>query len=239
MSSDTEPAEPLSVPDTPSKPSRETAFSETTNKNVEWISSPGAWTFYLGLISLSWLVSDLSWLMSELVCRLQIGTGFCRTTTTWLLTGILALHAAWNGVDICAPCSRSYHVLHASSQQGVADSLGSGQVRLYDVLGADGRRRATHHQSQIFHHGPSHFVSAGNIWVRLSEAAPWAQSGGLDSHGAGKASALSQSEDLEHQQILIFPFAAAVRNLERHAICCSCEARGGSLQFARAVPIQA
>lgn len=43
-------------PFSPSKAERDHSFGETTNKNVEWISYPGAWAFYVGLILMSWLV---------------------------------------------------------------------------------------------------------------------------------------------------------------------------------------
>lgn len=31
----------------------------TTNKNVEWLSAPGAWTFIVALIGLGWLILSL------------------------------------------------------------------------------------------------------------------------------------------------------------------------------------
>ena len=31
----------------------------TVNKNVEWLSAPGAWTFILALVLLTWLVLSL------------------------------------------------------------------------------------------------------------------------------------------------------------------------------------
>lgn len=46
-------------PFSPSKAERDHSFGETTNKNVEWISYPGAWAFYVGLILMSWLIFSL------------------------------------------------------------------------------------------------------------------------------------------------------------------------------------
>lgn len=59
MSSDTEYTEPIRTPLSPTKAGRDAGFSETTNKNVEWISSPGAWAFYVGLVFLGWLVGSV------------------------------------------------------------------------------------------------------------------------------------------------------------------------------------
>lgn len=47
--------------------------SATMNKNVEWISSPGAWAFYVGLLVFGWLAisffvdSGLAWTIVHLV----------------------------------------------------------------------------------------------------------------------------------------------------------------------------
>lgn len=38
---------------------RATPQPVTTNKNVEWLSAPGAWTFIVALIVLSWLMLSL------------------------------------------------------------------------------------------------------------------------------------------------------------------------------------
>ncbi|BDA45306.1 ORM1-like protein 3 [Coccomyxa sp. Obi] len=40
-------------------PTRRASQPVTTNKNVEWLSAPGAWTFIMALIGLGWLILSL------------------------------------------------------------------------------------------------------------------------------------------------------------------------------------
>lgn len=40
-------------------PTRRASQGVTTNKNVEWLSAPGAWTFIVALIALGWLILSL------------------------------------------------------------------------------------------------------------------------------------------------------------------------------------
>lgn len=40
-------------------PTRRASQPVTTNKNVEWLSAPGAWTFIVALIGLGWLILSL------------------------------------------------------------------------------------------------------------------------------------------------------------------------------------
>ncbi len=60
--------------DSPSKRlSKQSMRSATVNKNVEWVSSKGAWAFYIGLLVLGWLAisvfvdSGLAWTIVHLL----------------------------------------------------------------------------------------------------------------------------------------------------------------------------
>ena len=47
------------VPQNGGSPEHRRGQPVTTNKNVEWINAPGAWTFITALISLGWLLACL------------------------------------------------------------------------------------------------------------------------------------------------------------------------------------